>query len=117
MMRTNRVGAARRRDSRWRDAIVTAVVTAMLVLCSGRGSAWAMDKPAPAPSAAPATAAIGEGPASGATATEAPTGPSLADTYAAREASARDLENFRGGDVVIVGTTGLIVVLLVIIIL
>jgi len=96
---------------------VTAVVAAMMVLCTGRGSAWAADPRVPAPAAAAATAATGERQASGTTAAEAPTATSLADSYAAREANARDLENFRGGDVVIVGTTGLIVVLLVIIIL
>ena len=113
MMRTNRTVAAR-----CRDAIVTAAVAAMMVLCTGRGSAWAADQRAPTPSAAPATAAgTSEGPASGAAVAEGPIAASLADSYAAREANAQDLQNFRGGDIVIVGTTGLIVVLLVIIIL
>jgi hypothetical protein len=112
MMPINRTGVAR-----CRNAIVSVAVAAMMVLCSGRGTAWAADKSAPTPSAAPETAGTRDGPASGVTVAEGATTPSLAETYATREANARELQNFRGGDVVIVGTTGVIVVLLVIIIL
>jgi hypothetical protein len=38
-------------------------------------------------------------------------------TYAAREADAKSLESFKGGDIVIIGSTGAIIVLLVILIL
>jgi hypothetical protein len=41
----------------------------------------------------------------------------VAGSYADREANARELENFKGGDVVIVGSAGLVVVLLLVIIL
>jgi hypothetical protein len=52
-----------------------------------------------------------------ATTRSATTAPSIAETYADREANARDLENFKGGDIVIIGSGGAIVLLLVIIIL
>jgi hypothetical protein len=41
----------------------------------------------------------------------------IADQYAQRETSARNLEQFKGGDVIIIGSTGVIVVLLLLIIL
>jgi hypothetical protein len=38
-------------------------------------------------------------------------------SYAAREASAKDLENFKGGDLVIIGSGGLVIVLLVVLLI
>ena len=46
-----------------------------------------------------------------------PASPSVEQGYASREASAKGLENFKGGDVVIIGSTGLILVLLIILII
>ncbi len=39
------------------------------------------------------------------------------DSYAAREAKAKSLETFKGGDVVVIGSTALIIILLVVLIL
>ena len=105
MTRTNSTRAAR-----CRSAIVT-VAIAVILSCAGRASAWAAPSETPAPPIAPVAA--GSAQASSTRGAPAP----VADRYADREANARELENFKGGDVVIVGTTGVIVVLLVIIIL
>jgi hypothetical protein len=104
-----------RTSARCRNAIVTAAI-AIVVLCGGRASAWAAGKGMPAPPAVSAsTATIESGTNRG---TPAATAASpMTDSYADRETSARDLQKFKGGDVVIVGTTGVIVALLVVIIL
>jgi hypothetical protein len=97
-----------KRTARYRNALVSAAI-ATIVLCGGRASAWAASQGVPpAPAASTEAATSGRG-------TTATTAPALAGNYADREASARDLENFKGGDVVIIGSTGLIVVLLVVI--
>ena len=44
-------------------------------------------------------------------------GPSLNETYGAREAKAKSLETFKGGDVVIIGSAGVVIILLVVLIL
>ena len=43
--------------------------------------------------------------------------PTMDQSYASREAEAKSLESFKGGDVVIIGSTGLVILLLVILIL
>jgi hypothetical protein len=101
------------RAARYRSAIVAGAI-AVILLCGGRGSAWAASNGTPA---APAGASANESSSTRATTPATPTAPTLADSYADRETSARNLENFKGGDVVIVGSTGLIVVLLLVIIL
>ena len=110
MIKTNGTRAAR-----CRSAIVAGAI-AVIVLCAGRGSAWAASNGPPAVPAVPACATAAESSSNLETTPPATAAP-LASRYADREARARNLENFKGGDVVIVGSTGVIVVLLVIIIL
>jgi hypothetical protein len=43
--------------------------------------------------------------------------PSMDETYGAREAKSKPLEQFKGGDVVIIGSTGVVIILLVLLIL
>jgi hypothetical protein len=109
------IAISRSRAARYRSAIVTVAVGAMLVVCGGRGSAWAATNNQEATPAA--HSAVPTGPQRPQATAPMPVGPSLVESYAEREASAPDLQNFQGGDVVIVGTTGLIVVLLLVIIL
>jgi|KBSMisStandDraft_5_1062788.scaffolds.fasta_scaffold2425427_1 hypothetical protein len=105
------------RIARCQHAIVTAAIAA-IVLCGGRASAWAATKGMPpSPPALNVGAGTPEGSSNRAPAQAATTAPAVADRYAERETSARNLENFKGGDVIIVGSTGVIIVLLVIIIL
>jgi len=109
-------GTKEARTARCRNAIVTAAIAAVL-LCGGRASAWAANAgtptpPATQPSTATSTSSSNRGPTAAATTSSA-----IADQYAERETSARNLEQFKGGDVVIIGSTGVIVVLLLIIIL
>lgn len=108
-------GTKEARTARYRNAIVTAAIAAVL-LCGGRASAWAASAGTPAPPATQASAATFPGSDRGATPAAATSSP-IADQYAERETSARNLEQFKGGDVVIIGSTGVIVVLLLIIIL
>jgi hypothetical protein len=103
------------RAARYRTAIFTVAVGAMLVVCSGRGAAWAATNNKESTRAA--HSAVPTAPQRSQATTPMPVGPSLVADYAEREASAPDLQNFQGGDVVIVGTTGVIVVLLLVIIL
>ena len=108
------IGTNGTRMARCRYAIVTAAIAGVL-LCGGRASAWA------ATSSGTPAAQVGENPSasssSRATTPAAPTSSSVADRYAQRETSARNLESFKGGDVVIVGSGGVIIVLLLIIII
>ena len=105
------------RSSRWKFRIVVAAMTVASVLCGSAATSWsaplggrAASPSAPVQVADPAAPRM----------TSPPSSPDLAameDAYASREASAKNLENFRGGDVVIIGSTGLILVLLIIVIL
>jgi hypothetical protein len=95
--------------------VMAGVVALALVLTSGRASCWAAQSAAAASDpvgsrSAPSETAAASSPAAG-------TPASTAEGYAAREAQAKDLENFRGGDVVIIGSTGLVILLLVLLIL
>lgn len=106
------------RPSRWKSRVLIAAMTMAAVLCGGVASSSATQQsftgrvpvqegdPASSRSTAPASA-----PAS------SPDLAAMEGSYASREASAKNLENFRGGDVVIVGTTGLIIVLLILLII
>jgi hypothetical protein len=96
--------------------VMAGVVALALVLTGGRASCWAA-QPA---SAATASDPVGRSTPSQTAAASSPaaaTPASTADGYAAREAQAKELENFRGGDVVIIGSTGVIILLLVLLIL
>lgn len=101
---------------RCRMAIVTTAIAAVL-LCGGRASAWAASAGAPTPPATQVAAGTSEGSSNRGMTPAATTAPPIADSYAKRETNARNLEQFKGGDVVIVGTTGVVVVLLLLIIL
>ncbi len=101
---------------RYRNAIVTAAI-AIVVLCGGRASAWAAGKGVPAPPAASTGTDIAEISSTRGTAPGAAMAPKTAEKYADRETSARDLEKFKGGDIVIIGSGGAILVLLLIIII
>ena len=103
------------RSTRFRTAIVSAAIAAVL-LCGGRASAWAASAGTPTPPATQASAVTSPVSNRGATPAETTSSP-IAERYAERETSARNLEQFKGGDVVIIGSTGVIVVLLLIIIL
>ena len=108
-------GTKEARTARCRNAIVTAAIAAVL-LCGGRASAWAASAGTPTPPATQASAVTSPVSNRGATPAETTSSP-IAERYAERETSARNLEQFKGGDVVIIGTTGVIVVLLLIIII
>ncbi len=103
------------RAARCRNAIVT-VAIAVILLCAGRASAWAATSEMPAPPIAPVAAGSPQGPSTRGTPATT-NAPLVAGSYEDREANARELENFKGGDVVIIGSTGLVVVLLLVIIL
>jgi hypothetical protein len=110
------MGTKETRTGRCRIAIVTTAIAAVL-LCGGRASAWAASAGTPTPPAAQAGEGTSEGSANRGMTPAATTPSPIADRYAERETSARNLENFKGGDVVIVGSTGVIIVLLLIIII
>ena len=109
-------GTKEARTARCRNAIITAAIAAVL-LCGGRASAWAASAGTPTPPATQASAATSTGSSNRGATPAATTSSPIADQYAERETSARNLEQFKGGDVVIIGSTGVIVVLLLIIIM
>ena len=104
-MRSNANAAVR---SRYR--LLTFALALGVYLCAGQATSQAAQPPVAA--AAPVAQ-------SSAPATSHPSSPApgSAESYAAREVSAKDLENFRGGDIVIIGSTGAIILLLVLLIL
>jgi hypothetical protein len=98
--------------------VMAGIVALALVLTSGRASCWAATQPAAAATASdPVGSRSAQSETAAASSPAAGTPASTADGYAAREAQAKDLENFRGGDVVIIGSTGVIIVLLVLLII
>ena len=100
------------RRSRRGYSILTMVMAVALCLCGVQATSEA-GQPGPLVTSP-------EGPATAATSpageSAVPASPSV-EGYASREASAKGLENFKGGDVVIIGSTGLILVLLIILII
>jgi hypothetical protein len=68
---------------------------------SGAASAGQVDDTAAGPSAA----------------AKAPLLPSMEERYGAREATSKKLETFKGGDVVIIGSSALVIVLIVVLVL
>jgi hypothetical protein len=110
------IGTKEARTARCRNAIVTAAIAAVL-LCGGRASAWAASTGTPTPPAAQVSAGTARGSANRGMTPAATTSSPIADQYAQRETSARNLEQFKGGDVIIIGSTGVIVVLLLLLIL
>jgi hypothetical protein len=104
------------RTRTWHDRMKRLLPICMaiaLALLAGSTDAWAKaDGPAPATQSAESAAAATRSTRGTATA------PSTLDpSYAAREAQAKGLEKFEGGDAVVITTTTLVVVLLVILIL
>ena len=100
---------------KWRHLLMAVLVVAF-VLFGGRATSFA-NQPAAS------TAAFGgktEGAGLGSATQSVPPlsrSPSMDETYAQREAAAKDLEPFKGGDLVIIGSGGAVIVLLVILIL
>jgi hypothetical protein len=99
--------------SRGRYRILTAVMVVALAVCGVQATSRA-GQPGPLVTSS-------EGRGTGATPTSGPStateSPATEGDYASREASAKGLEDFKGGDVVIVGSAGLVIVLLVILII
>lgn len=96
------------RPSRQRSQFLAAVMTVALTLLAGQATSWANH---------PGQAVVATGvqaervkPASGVS-------PSMDQSYASREAKAKDLEKFKGGDMVIIGSSTLVIVLVVLLIL
>jgi hypothetical protein len=104
-------------EFRWYRPILTAVVVLVLALTGGRASCWASPAAAAAPRGAE-PAGQPTPPASPATSAAAPgASASVGQTYASREANAKSLQNFQGGDIVIIGSGGLVLVLVILLIL
>jgi hypothetical protein len=103
--------------ARWRLLRRLLPVSAALALTFtfGTADAWAKGNP-PAPPAVEAPAETA--PRTEPTAPQSPIpGFDFADSYAVREANAAALQDFEGGDVVIIGSGGLILVLLIVLII
>jgi hypothetical protein len=105
------------RRPRDRYRLLTFAVAVLVCLCGARATVHAGQASLPA-------GAQEVAPAGGSSSTTrrmpAPVSPaliSMEEDYAAREASAKGLENFKGGDLVIVGSGGLVILLLVILII
>jgi hypothetical protein len=94
---------------------LSAVVAVALTLLAGQAASWAGQPGTPAGAATVQTANAKSTSPQAQTSSSDQTG----RTYASREAAAKSngLDNFKGGDVVIVGAGGLIVVLLIILII
>jgi len=97
-----------KRSRPWATAIAVAAM-----LLGGETASWAGG--ASEPLAAPAGQT--EHVAAASKAATAPRPPSMDQRYAARETNSKKLETFKGGDVVIIGASGLVVVLLVVLII
>ena len=94
----------------WSFVVAFAAVT--LISLGSPNTSWAKPTDESAVSSATANALARDGLAQ---TSNGP--PSMDGTYAAREAKSKNLETFKGGDVVIIGSTALIIVLLVVLIL
>ena len=101
---------------RARRLLIT-VLGALLALGATQATSWA-NQPGRAVQSAPSVETEGVTSGSSVDSTKKPSSSSTMDqTYAAREADAKSLESFKGGDIVIIGSTGAVIVLLVILIL
>lgn len=84
----------------------------------GTTDAWAKGNALGAGAASSeSTSATKSQPRPGQTETTPSSTTAVGEAYAAREVSARGLESFKGGDVVIIGSGGLILILLIILII
>jgi hypothetical protein len=95
-----------------RRALVATFAIAVTLL-GAQATSWAA---AGERAAAPAGQVDGAG-AGPSPAEKAPLQPSMAERYAAREATSKNLETFKGGDVVIIGSSALVIVLIVVLVL
>jgi hypothetical protein len=96
--------------------LLSTLLGVILTLLAGT-DAWAQGA---APVRAEANGQLALSDATGANGARPPamtTPTTLKETYAAREVSAKNLEKFQGGDVVIIGSTTALVVLLVVLII
>lgn len=98
--------------SRTRSSYLAAVVALALVTLGAPAASWA--KSAAEAAASPSMAREHAVASARELSNDPP--PSLDDTYAAREAKSKNLEAFKGGDVVIIGSTTVIIVLLIVLI-
>jgi len=98
--------------------ILVMICAAMLGIGAIQSTSWANQSAAGAPPSSVKIEGTGktEGTGSLARQDRAPS-PTMDETYASREAEAKSLESFKGGDIVIIGGTGAVIVLLVILIL
>ena len=102
--------------------LIPSVIFIALAVLMGTSEPWAKGN-ALAAGALPAQAtevtenqpAPGQGAA--ASSSQAGSALPLGDAYAAREASSKSLESFKGGDVVVIGSGGLVLILLIILII
>ena len=99
---------------------VAAFMAVLLISFGAQSSSWA--KPAGEIAGSPTTASdlprarleqISNAPSN--SSSNAPS--TMDSTYAAREAKSKNLETFKGGDIVIIGSTTVIIVLLVVLVL
>ena len=108
----NMTGTETSNKPRGGRGILIVICAAMLGIGAIQSTSWAKQ-----PGSGRATASVTtEGSEPGARRDRAPT-PTVEEGYASREAEAKSLESFKGGDVVIIGSAGLIIVLLVLLIL
>jgi hypothetical protein len=91
----------------------TAAIAIAVMLLGAGATSWAASGKDSA--AAPASQLDRPAPLSGEAAAAHP--PSMDQRYAARETNSKRLETFKGGDVVIIGASGLVIVLLVVLII
>jgi hypothetical protein len=96
---------------------LTAVFAVAFALWGGRTNAWAASTGSPSRTSPAAQTTSADSRPTLAHVPQSPGSASLEDSYASREASSKNLEQFKGGDVVIIGSGGLVIVLLVILIL
>jgi hypothetical protein len=111
----NMTGRDPRQKPRHARRILITILGAVLGIGASQATSWA-NQPGQAVQSAPS--AKTEGTTSGSPLDSTKTSSSTMDqTYAGREADAKSLESFKGGDIVIIGSTGAVIVLLVILIL
>jgi hypothetical protein len=102
-----------RRKARRRNQLLAAAMAVAIGLTWGQAGAWAGQPRSPTgtqqTSGEPAAPATGE--------QQSPVPSAAEDGYAAREAQAKDLANFKGGDVVVITSTTVLIILVVVLIL
>ena len=93
--------------------VLTVVMAVTFALWGGQATSWAAQPGAPTSPQAEARGGAAR-PRAQTPAAAAPSPSSIDEGYASREAAAPDLQSFKGGDVVIIGSTGLVLILVII---